>query len=403
MLAAISIALTNFNRSHFNRSHHRFTFPLHIPKRGGARRGDTGASMTMRARWSRSPEDDLLTLCARGGTARDWAGTLGAVQEWDEVEARLLWHRLAPLFVAGAAPYAQGVPSALWARLRGEVAAVVGGNLELLVELGAVLECLRAAGVRALCWKGAALALGAYGGVSLRAWSDIDLIVSPDEVGAARRALAGLGYADYGTAPLGGGSLRAWRRGMAYETALLARGSVVDLHWGVASPFEGFPYDFEALWRRRHAIEGAPLRGAWTLGGEELVAALCFHGLKHAWEHMEWIGALSRLVDGGGIAWSALLERARQGGTERVILLGAALAEQLGAHNVPPPVSLRIACDPTVRALARQVWERGRGTPPDARARYLHRFSMGLRARRGWARARFAAGMVQLGALYLRG
>ena len=349
-----------------------------------------------------SPEVSLLRLCARGAGADEMAAALRAVSDWEALAVGLHWHRLTPLFLhqtrgeVGAA-----MPDALAARLRREGASLVAGNLELWAELRAVLEVLDAGGVRALCYKGPALALSAYGSLALRPFADLDLIVLPRDVGRVRAALRTLGYEAAPVKALPVSTLRAWRRGMTYETPLVSRSGVVDLHWNLAAPFESCPLDFEALWRARVAVRG--LQGGWTLGGAELVVALCFHGLKHGWQHLEWIGALARVLDGAALDWDEL--SAQLGECERVLWLGVVLADGLGGAPLDIPARLRerAARDGAVQWAARAVWRDIGQAAPSSRDRYLTRALLGAGMRQGAARARFVAGMARLGAIYLGG
>src|SRR5205823_10966278 len=61
-------------------------------------------------------------------------------------------------------------------------------------ELLRVLECLRAASIRAIPFKGPALAASAYGNVALRVSVDLDVLVHPDDAPRAGRLLATIGY-----------------------------------------------------------------------------------------------------------------------------------------------------------------------------------------------------------------
>ena len=57
-----------------------------------------------------------------------------------------------------------------------------------------LVAALSDAGIHALAVKGAALAVMAYGDVSMRTYSDIDLLVASDDILRARATMVDLGY-----------------------------------------------------------------------------------------------------------------------------------------------------------------------------------------------------------------
>jgi hypothetical protein len=65
---------------------------------------------------------------------------------------------------------------------------------ELDVAAAEALDAFEAAGVQSLLLKGAALARFLYAAEQQRGYSDVDLLVAPDHLAAARRALSALGY-----------------------------------------------------------------------------------------------------------------------------------------------------------------------------------------------------------------
>jgi hypothetical protein len=70
----------------------------------------------------------------------------------------------------------------------------VGRTEELDVAAAEALDAFDAAGVPSLLLKGAALSRFLYAAEQQRGYSDVDLLVAPDHLAAARRALSALGY-----------------------------------------------------------------------------------------------------------------------------------------------------------------------------------------------------------------
>src|SRR5690606_22602093 len=123
-------------------------------------------------------------------------------------------------------------------------------NLMMAHELTETSRRLADAGVRSLAFKGLALSQLAYGTVAYREFSDLDLLISLQDVDRACAVLSDSGYVYWNKS---GVSQRAERR-MSYDHSFL-RGDVhLELHWRLTPRRIGFAADFDQLWERRVAI-----------------------------------------------------------------------------------------------------------------------------------------------------
>ncbi len=239
-----------------------------------------------------------------------------------------------------------------------------------LVRLGALLE---RGGVEPLALKGPALAMTAYGAVTMRQFNDLDLLVRKSEVGRAAEILRDAGYA-----PRAGYGLADLDRPGAYEIAMARVGALtdVDLHWRLIPPYFPLALDGEDLWRRavRIDIEGVPVR---TLAPADHLLYLCAHGAKHGWQALGGICDLAELIRASSrasapassqsspqvplqplsqplsIDWDELWARAERAGARRALELGVLLAHELLEAPVPAGM-LEAACrEPAVVRAAR--------------------------------------------------
>ncbi|MGB6564835.1 MAG: nucleotidyltransferase family protein, partial [Candidatus Binataceae bacterium] len=165
-------------------------------------------------------------------------------------------------------------------------------NLHLARELVRLTALLEQGGVEALALKGPALAMTAYGAVTMRQFNDLDLLVRKSEVGRAAEILRAAGYA-----PRPGYGLADVDRPGGYEIAMARAGALtdIDLHWRLIPPYFPLALDGEELWRRavRIEIEGAPVR---TLAPADHLLYLCAHGAKHGWQALGGICDLAELI-----------------------------------------------------------------------------------------------------------
>jgi hypothetical protein len=139
-----------------------------------------------------------------------------------------------------------------------------------------VLEAFLQVGVRSLLLKGPALAWSLYDANEVRGYRDIDLLVAPDDVPHAQRALAGLGFANKseirGIVDVAGiVHAEIWTR-RGEDKGLV----IIDLHWRLAGCEAPPRVVWEALAARRTSIE-ISARRAPILDREGLAFQLALH------------------------------------------------------------------------------------------------------------------------------
>jgi Uncharacterised nucleotidyltransferase len=242
-------------------------------------------------------------------------------------------------------------------------------NLHLARELVRLTALLERGGVEPLALKGPALAMAAYGALTMRQFNDLDLLVRKSEVRGAAEILLGAGYA-----PRAGFSLADFDRPGAYEIALARAGALtdIDLHWRLIPPYFPLALDGEELWRRavRTEIEGAPVR---TLAPADHLLYLCAHGAKHGWQALGGICDLAELIRASSrasagvssrpssqtlsqnfsIDWDELAARAERAAAHRALELGVLLAHELLDAAVPAGILEAARREPAVVRAAR--------------------------------------------------
>ncbi|MGF9759614.1 nucleotidyltransferase family protein [Microvirga sp. 0TCS3.31] len=173
-----------------------------------------------------------------------------------------------------------------------ELTAVAGrqraGAKLLAADLAEATDALDAFGVRALAFKGVALATQSYGDFAIRGAGDLDLLVPPSELVAAYTALMRAGWKPSTAFPVLSESW-AWRHFLrtGNELTLSRQTSDIDLHWHLAPVRGTFP-DFEALWGRR-SIVSVDGYSTPTLAPYDALAHSCSHAAKDGWR---WLRSL---------------------------------------------------------------------------------------------------------------
>ena len=303
-----------------------------------------------------TPAAQLLLACARvtpTPESRARVAELVASVDWEEFLALATRHGLLALAHEHLAPAGDAVPKPVSVRLWTWRERLARQNREMAAELGMLLAALASRAIRALPYKGPALAQELYGDVGLRQFGDLDILVARGDVLRAKAVLEARRYAsEY---PLAPAIERAFLdSGAQYHLAMARedRSVVVELHWKIDPDIAVQPMDWNA--------------GA--LSPSELLLVLLVHGSKHRWSSLGWVVDVAEALRRGGIDWDWIRERARALHCERRVALGLLLANRLLQAPVPAPMHERCARLAGVEATARTVEDEILAVEPAERA-----------------------------------
>jgi hypothetical protein len=365
---------------------------------GSARRGGP-VTRVPSPRPSAPPEHALLLAVARATEGGEAGEVVLDGTDWDAFLALAERNRLLPLAHRLLAEREE-VPATVRSHLRTFFAENGRKALALSAELRRLVAALEGAGVRTLAYKGPALASRAYGHLALRTYSDLDLLVAPDDVPSAARVLAGAGYE----------SVHRFTRA---QDAVFRRtdgdypyhhprtGALVELHCHVSSIRFGVPLPTAELIAHARPV---PVGGGEVpaLADHDLFLALCLHGAKHRWARLEWLAAAAALAVRAGLDLDAILRRASALGAGRTVRLALLLMRDHLALPSTPSIERALADDDALPPLAgevRALWfadpafafSHSRTFAPDPAANLRFNFRLQQGAAR---RARYAAGWL---------
>ena len=305
------------------------------------------------------PEIHLLLACAR--TSPDLSEEIRIRElllkgvNWSIV---LPWsenHGIMPLLYINLKKFVpELVPSFVIESLQNEFLTNAARNIFLTEELVQILDLLEKKRITAVPFKGPALAMHSYGSLTLRVFSDLDILLQKQDVLKAKELLFAPGYRS------------PHKLRMAQEKALLRFHSeygliqqetrtLVELLWRITP--RAFPLflnlrDFFGRLERT-AAEG---REIWGLVPEDFILFLCLHGTQHAWERLCWICDLAETIRREEkIDWELLWIRARKYHCERMVKLGLFLAWSLLQAPLPQEIGRKLENDPFTCNLADKV------------------------------------------------
>lgn len=320
----------------------------------------------------RAPEIELLLRCslppsmgAEPGRVRT---LLGAELSWDRVLEIGGRHGVLPLLYrhVEAAP-GHDVPDAVVERLRERADSTTVRNLRYADELHGIFEAFDEESIRAMPFKGPVLAEVSYGDLSLREFGDLDVLVHRRDVPAAVDALEARGYEWVEDAPrlddsplLGG----PFTMPLLCEYQLERGDRTVEVRWRVGEPERPFGLGFETMWDRRDtaSVAGVELP---VLDPDDRLLMLAYHGTKHRWHLLKWIGDFAVTLERADTEWDELFRRAGTHGVERKLLVGIALVTSLFDLSIPERVERRVSQDGRAGELAASVVAEIEAGPPE--------------------------------------
>ena len=330
-----------------------------------------GWGAVWRGRRDREAEDlrRVVRLCCcakapRGLSDEDWSRLTAVAEACD----------LAPMLHLRAKE--EALPPEAASALKRAYYVAAARHAVLSASLGTALRALKTAKIETMVLKGAALAETVYPSPACRPMTDVDLLVRPEDLRAADRALAGLGYrAVDGRAEAIDPDLPASLSTLEYQ-AEDPIAPPIHLHWHLVNtsvPVEAYRdrIDLGEVW-----AEALPFRvaGAETLrmASHHLIVYLCEHALRpaHAFYKPAHVTDLARVIAGGleTADWARVADVARRFGLDRMVYLGLLIVRDRADAPVPDEV-LR-ALRPTRLTAGERLFLRralrGRSRPGDS-------------------------------------
>jgi hypothetical protein len=283
-------------------------------------------------------------LRARAGERIDWGLVLDLAA----------WHGLTPLLARALNRHARELlPEEVLGRLTAREVANTRWSLEAGTELLRLLTQLKQSGVEALPFKGPVQAVQLYGDASLREFSDLDLLIDPADPERAHAVMVRAGYApEVDIVPA---HLCLYMRSECDRVYVHpASGVHVEIHWALAPPYFGVNLPSADVLARAQALEfcGQPVR---TVSAEDLLLILCVNGAKEMWEKLEWISAVSVLLNQGNLDWALIDKLSAMLGVRRMVRIGVGLAAGVLGAAVPDAMRTELARDRTAQALVAEA------------------------------------------------
>lgn len=297
----------------------------------------------------------LLAVCSTGSPGERSArlrSVLSRPLQWHELLALADRHGVQPLLFQVLSTLGGIVPPEPMRVLTQQYQANLHKALFLSRELISILDCLDAAGVEVMPYKGLALAEMIYGDIALRQSGDIDLLIRPLDLPCVRQALAPMGFVPHEN--FSRAQEQAYLKS-GYESGFDAPAgkNLLEVQWNIQPRFYAVDFEMDAVFRR---AVGATVAGRTMKSPsfEDLFIILTLHAAKHVWGRLIWLCDLSRMMNLPQLDWRQITSRAKELGITRILRMTVLLASQL--LNAPIPEAIEhLPPDDAVPSLSDEI------------------------------------------------
>ena len=278
--------------------------------------------------------------------------------DWGEFLRLAEHHGVLALAGRNLIDHAPDLPPEIRSALEAAYAANFRRNLWFAAELMRITRHLAQKGLRAIPYKGPMLAQSAYGNLTLRSFSDLDLLIAPHDFAKAKPALAEIGYQP--SAALTPAIERLCLRA-GYERSFDGPGgkNLLELQWALLPRFYAIDpqhFCFDDLWARTRLVDlgketspenrvpqaeeklktGGDCAGLIPcLSPEDSLLILCLHAAKHLWTRLIWIADIVESLNVPNLDLGLVVSRARSIGVMRTLGVSFWLAEHLLGTILP--------------------------------------------------------------------
>lgn len=288
-------------------------------------------------------------LAARAGDVADWTGLITDALAHGTA-GTLCDHIL-------ALPEAD-TPADIRAAATAHVAFLRQALNDGLLQLRDLLAAFAEASIHAVPFKGPALAHLAFPDPALRRFTDLDILIDEPDIAAAMGVLEQRGYVsqNHGLRPR---HMRAYWRYNGQDVLSAPNRLPIEPHWAFAQRTLAVRLDMRAMLDRARPLPMPLADGELIARGlcpEDALIAACLHGAKDEWTSLRAIVDVVAILDKfPALNWDSVLRHARQGGIQRILLLGLALATKQFSTPLPTPIPPLIAADPAIASLTTRV------------------------------------------------
>ena len=276
---------------------------------------------------------------------------------WKDVLELAKRHSVVPLLYTSLIQSRRLVPPEVLEQLRIESSKIAGRNAVLKRELLHILKLLQQNSFDVIPYKGPVLTETLYGNVGLRHFDDLDILVHKKDFDRVKDLLLNSGFVPKKSiakiTPAQEKALMSVQ--YTYDFINERSRTPLEVHWRFLPKSFSLDLDLEAIWQRCSRVTYESL-SVPVFNKEDLLLNLCIMGAKKSWDTLSRVCDVARLISrSADLDWNSAIQRARDAGAERILLVGLHLATILFEVSIPDPVAKRLGGDANVQELSDSI------------------------------------------------
>jgi len=228
-------------------------------------------------------------------------------------------------------------------------------NILMSVELIHIMRLLKNHDIKALAFKGPALAQMTYKDITLRQYVDLDILIKKEDIYKIYNLLKAEGYKRF--LDIAPAQEKVYIQ-YAHDVELIhpKKGIHLEMHWSFLDEDYPMQVNLENFWKESQEIQlnGYPIS---TFSNENLIVYLSIHGSKHLWESIAWVKDIDLLIRKNEIDWEQVIEKTDGTGFEKMVYLGLFLNASLFNTPLPNTIQKKIAKYPQMKQLSVFIFE----------------------------------------------
>lgn len=305
-----------------------------------------------------SPELQLLLLCSKFQVQEKEQKTIERLVvgpiEWNLFLRLVLQHRVFPLVYRYLNCHKDlAVPEHVRLSLRQVCKENISKTLCMTAELMKLLRAMEGQGIPVLVMKGIPLAYYLYKDITLRPSSDLDILVSPENVNKAWKIIEEYNYAPvHPVTHTTSSQLDKWMEANQH-LAFWHDGqeTYLEVHWRLSY------YGWDTLLTSGTGIGEIQVAGQamQVMEKEVLILYLILHGAFHAWAQLRWLQDIDNLVRKNEFSWDVLYQLAEQMHVRHILNQSIYLIEELWETHIPESVWEKVMHDKKALRLSDMV------------------------------------------------
>lgn len=287
-----------------------------------------------------SKENEIIKLCSEG-------------IDWNKFQRLAIRHKIIQLiYVVLKNKYAAYIPESFLKEMKKTFLLNSSHNLYFTAVIHKIIEYFNEDNIECVPLKGPVLSEQLYGDISLRIFSDLDILVPEKKAFQAFNLLISKGFTP--ELNLNKKQFEAYMNSEDHMILTLGKKKlIIELHWELSDRYLSKPFTFEQI---KHQLCQYDFNGKKILifSHEDLLVYLCLHGSKHIWENFELIYLVVNLLK-SDLDWEKVLLLARTTYCYKKLLLGLSLCSQFFSCNLPDKIQSLITAEPEIKKLDQYV------------------------------------------------